>query len=63
MFCITILGGQLLVGIGFIDTNVFEIKYAEFSDNDHFSNLESLILQLGPKECIVAKLVFSIFRF
>ena len=51
------LGGQFLVGIGFIDTNLCEIKYAEFFDNDHFSNLESVILQLGPKECVVAKLV------
>ena len=52
-----ILGGQLIVGIGFIDINVGEIRFAEFTDNDHFSNLESVILQLGPKECIVPKLV------
>ncbi|XP_076802705.1 DNA mismatch repair protein Msh2-like [Clavelina lepadiformis] len=47
---------QVFVGVGFVDTNLCEMKYAEFSDNDHFANLESTILQLGPKECVVGKL-------
>uniref|UniRef100_H2YRN8 DNA mismatch repair protein Msh2 n=1 Tax=Ciona savignyi TaxID=51511 RepID=H2YRN8_CIOSA len=49
-------GGQSTVGLAFADSRSCELMYAEFSDNDHFSNLESAIIQLGPKECIVQKL-------
>ncbi|XP_078490146.1 DNA mismatch repair protein Msh2 [Ciona intestinalis] len=49
-------GGQSTVGLAYVDTRSCEVMYAEFSDNDHFSNLESAIIQLGPKECLVPKL-------
>ncbi|XP_039248324.2 DNA mismatch repair protein Msh2-like isoform X2 [Styela clava] len=44
------------VGIGFIDTITREIQVAEFEDNEVFSNLESTIIQLGARECLLQKL-------
>ncbi|ODQ67660.1 DNA mismatch repair protein msh-2 [Nadsonia fulvescens var. elongata DSM 6958] len=44
---------QRTVGVCFIDTNMHQIGISEFIDNEVFSNLESLIIQLGVKECIL----------
>ncbi|KAI9491905.1 muts domain V-domain-containing protein [Zychaea mexicana] len=41
------------VGVSFTDTNVKEIGVSEFIDNELYSNFESLVIQLGVKECIV----------
>nr|CAB3264028.1 DNA mismatch repair protein Msh2 [Phallusia mammillata] len=49
-------GGQILVNLGYVDTTLCEMKYAQFNDNSHFSALESAIIQLGAKECITPKL-------
>jgi len=42
-----------VVGVALVDA--FERKFAvcEFTDDDHYSNLEGLIVQLGPKECLI----------
>ena len=41
------------VGICFADASVRELGVSEFLDNDLYSNLESLMIQLGVKECLV----------
>jgi DNA mismatch repair protein MSH2 len=41
------------VGVCFADASVHELGVAEFADSDAYSNFESLVIQLGVKECIV----------
>ena len=41
------------VGVCFADANVRELGVSEFLDNDLYSNLESLLIQLGAKECLI----------
>ncbi|KZV87734.1 DNA mismatch repair protein [Exidia glandulosa HHB12029] len=41
------------VGVAFADASNREIGVAEFVDNDLFSNTESLLIQLGVKECLL----------
>ncbi|CAG8456480.1 9119_t:CDS:10 [Diversispora eburnea] len=44
---------QKIVGVAFADTTVQELGVSEFVDNDLYTNFESLIIQLGVKECII----------
>jgi len=41
------------LGVCFADASVRELGVSEFLDNDLYSNLESLLIQLGVKECLV----------
>lgn len=41
------------VGVCFADASVRELGVSEFLDNDAFSNFESLLIQLGVRECLV----------
>ncbi|PHH60353.1 hypothetical protein CDD81_1838 [Ophiocordyceps australis] len=41
------------VGVCFADASVRELGVSEFLDNDLYSNFESLLIQLGVRECIV----------
>ncbi|KAG2003249.1 DNA mismatch repair protein MSH2 [Coprinopsis cinerea AmutBmut pab1-1] len=41
------------VGVAFADTSGRELGVADFTDNDLFSNLESLVIQLSVKEAII----------
>lgn len=41
------------VGICFADASARELGVSEFVDNDIYSNFESLIIQLGVKECLI----------
>ncbi|PKY08242.1 putative DNA mismatch repair protein Msh2 [Aspergillus campestris IBT 28561] len=41
------------VGVCFADASVRELGVSEFLDNDIYSNFESLVIQLGVKECLV----------
>ncbi len=41
------------VGVCFADASVRELGVSEFLDNDAFSNFESLLIQLGVRECLI----------
>jgi DNA mismatch repair protein MSH2 len=41
------------VGVCFADASTRELGVSEFLDNDLYSNFESLLIQLGVKECLV----------
>ncbi|PWN51340.1 putative DNA mismatch repair protein MSH2 [Violaceomyces palustris] len=47
--------GIKVVGAAFADATNRELGVAEFPENDLFSNTESLLIQLGVKECILPK--------
>ncbi|CAB4489452.1 uncharacterized protein OCT59_011139 [Rhizophagus irregularis] len=48
-----IRGDQRMVGVSFADTTIRELGVSEFIDNELFSNFESLLAQLGVKECVI----------
>ncbi|KAL8915478.1 MAG: hypothetical protein Q9171_000042 [Xanthocarpia ochracea] len=41
------------VGVCFADASIRELGVSEFLDNDLYSNFESLLIQLGVKECLL----------
>lgn len=45
--------GLTTVGVAFADATNREMGVCEYAENDLFSNTESLIIQLGAKECIL----------
>lgn len=42
-----------IVGLSCVDTTATLFSVCEFQDNESFSNLESLIVTLAPKECLL----------
>jgi len=43
-----------VVGIAFADTALGVLHVSQFADNEQFSNLEAMIVQVGAKECLFA---------
>ncbi|EPQ31019.1 uncharacterized protein PFL1_01208 [Pseudozyma flocculosa PF-1] len=52
---LTTQDGVRTVGAAFADATNRDLGVAEFPENDLFSNVESLLIQLGVKECIVPR--------
>ncbi|KAI5790687.1 muts domain V-domain-containing protein [Peziza echinospora] len=50
---VSVKGESRVVGVAFADASVRELGVGEFVDNDLFSNFESLLIQLGARECII----------
>lgn len=44
---------QMKIGIAAVDMTEFKFSVFEFIDNDFFTELEAIIVLLGPKECIL----------
>lgn len=49
------VGEARSVGVCFADASVREFGVSEFLDSDIYSNFESLLIQLGVKECLMVK--------
>jgi DNA mismatch repair protein MSH2 len=46
---------QTVVGVAAADTMSKRMQFIEFYDNDSFSNLQCLMVQLDAKECVMSK--------
>ncbi|XP_065837498.1 DNA mismatch repair protein Msh2-like [Oscarella lobularis] len=46
-------GAAKSVGMAYVDASLRRIFLAQFLDSEQFTNLESAIIQLGPKECLL----------
>ena len=42
-----------IVGVAYADILTHQFQVCQFTDSDQFINLESTIVQLGPKECLL----------
>ncbi|CAG9461697.1 unnamed protein product [Pedinophyceae sp. YPF-701] len=46
--------GERKLGVAFCDAGERRLGACEFADDEHFCQLEALVAQLGPKECVVS---------
>ncbi|CAL7946134.1 unnamed protein product [Xylocopa violacea] len=46
-------GKSRIVGLSCVDTTATSFSVCEFQDNESFPNLESLVVTLAPKECLL----------
>nr|CAG4644625.1 EOG090X02H9 [Leptodora kindtii] len=47
------IGSEGVLGCCYVDVNERKISVSQFTENDSFSNLQSLIVQLSPKEVLL----------
>ncbi|KAG0430769.1 hypothetical protein HPB47_022393 [Ixodes persulcatus] len=47
-------GKQQTVGIAYGDAVLQELTVVEFDDDEHFSNLCTVLVHLGPQECLIS---------
>ncbi|RDD41891.1 DNA mismatch repair protein Msh2 [Trichoplax sp. H2] len=45
--------GQRIIGVAYADATLYNLGISQFEDNDLMTNLEALMVQIGPKECIL----------
>ncbi|CAF1072794.1 unnamed protein product [Adineta steineri] len=45
--------GVTVIGLALIDVQTLTIKMCEVTVSNHYSNLETILVQLGPKECLL----------
>ncbi|XP_053691688.1 DNA mismatch repair protein spellchecker 1 [Sabethes cyaneus] len=55
-------GRQKVVGVACVETNERLLSVSEFVDDDFYSELEAMIVILGPKECILPTKDFEYAR-
>lgn len=48
--------GNCVLGVAFIDTTNYKVGMMDIVDNEVYSNLESCLIQLGVKECLIPDL-------
>lgn len=48
--------GFCVIGVSFVDTSDYKIGMLDIIDNEVFSNLESFLIQLGVRECLLPDL-------
>ncbi len=48
------LSSNCFIGIAFVDAIVGKMSFCEFEDNLYLSHLESLLVQISPKECLIS---------
>ncbi|GAB6032645.1 MutS-like protein [Chamberlinius hualienensis] len=46
--------GQKVVGIAYVDRASPVFNVCEFTDDDHYSNIEAVLVQLSPSECLIS---------
>lgn len=46
-------GNQRRLGVAFVEQNDCQFHVLEFVDNDFFTELEAMVVLLGPKECLL----------
>ncbi|KAK3870845.1 hypothetical protein Pcinc_023957, partial [Petrolisthes cinctipes] len=45
--------GQRVVGVGYVDVGGRVVRVCQFGDGGSFTNLAALLVQLGPRECLL----------
>ena len=47
--------GSRTVGVAYCDATGRKLGACQFTDDEHFCNLETVLVQLGAKECVLPK--------
>lgn len=53
--CAVQMTTEMKIGLAFVDSISNEISFCSFEDNNYLSHLESLLVQMCPKECLITK--------